>query len=147
MRNWLCPKSHTCQDNKDSAAPAPLQASSCLKLCLLLALIDAQWHSCGGKGFEHSTASTCKLGWGCQEVLEAGGATSLCLATPGHPSHTGHLPRHQNCRILFIPEREDPTVLAHSALPGITGIPWSPAPPAQLWEAALKTWLRLWAVT
>lgn len=62
MRNWLC------QDNKDSAAPAPLQAnpargelvwSSCPKLGLLLALIDAQHHFSGGKGFGHSTA---KLG-------------------------------------------------------------------------------------
>lgn len=141
MRNWLCPKPHTCQDNKDSAAAAPLQASpaqgelvwsSCPKLGLLLALIDAQCHFSGGKGFGHSTASSSKLGWGCQEVLGAGGATPLCLATPGHPAHAGHLPRHQNCRILLCPKQEHPTVLARLALPGITGIPWSTAPPAQM---------------
>lgn len=92
--------------------------------------------------FGHSTASTPKLGWGCQEVLGAGGTISLCLPPPGHPSHSGGIsPGTKTCRILFYPKQE------HPALPGITGIPWSPAPPAQLWEAALKTWLRLRAVT
>lgn len=97
------------------------------KLGLLLALMDPWLHFSGGKGFGHSSASTSELGWGCQEVLGAGGALSLCLATPGHPSHAAHLPRHQNCRILFHATQEHLTVPAHSALPGITGIPWSPA--------------------
>lgn len=142
MRSWLCPKSPPCQESKDSAAPLqanPAQAEllwgSYLKLGLLLALTDAQCHFSGGNGFGHSTS---KPGWGCQEVL---GEPSPCAWPPQDtPPMQGISPGTKSEGFCFVLS----TVLAHFALPGITSIPWSPA---QLWGAALKTWLRLWAVT